>query len=133
SVLPLATEIAAERRMYLPLAALVVAAVVAVFIGGRTALSVLVADSSRRRVIGRTAAGILVAAVIAVYVPNTVARNRDFWSDEQIWRDTIEKRPNNPRARVSYGVDLYAAGRLDEAERELREAVRLKDTNAAAH
>ena len=42
-------------------------------------------------------------------------------------------RPTNPRARVSYGVDLYAAGRLEEAERELREAVRLKDTNAAAH
>ena len=133
SVLPLATEIAAERRMYLPLAALVVAAVVAVFIGGRKALSILVTDTRRRRVIGMTAAGILVVAVLAIYVPNTLARNRDYWSDEQIWRDTVEKRPTNPRARVSYGVDLYAAGRLEEAERELREAVRLKDTNAAAH
>jgi len=34
---------------------------------------------------------------------------------------------------VSYGVDLYATGRLPEAERELREAVRLKDTSAPAH
>ena len=66
-------------------------------------------------------------------MPNTSARNRDYWSDEQIWHDTVEKRPTNPRARVSYGVDLYAAGRLPEAERELREAVRLKETNAAAH
>src|SRR5204863_9017170 len=133
SVLPLATEIAAERRMYLPLAALVVAAVVAVFSSGQKALSLLMTDTRRRRLIGMTTAGILVVAVIAICVPNTLARNRDYWSDEQIWRDTVEKRPTNPRARVSYGVDLYAAGRLEEAERELREAVRLKDTNAAAH
>ena len=133
SVLPLATEIAAERRMYLPLAALVVTAVIAVFIVGQRVLSMLVADTNRRHVIGTTAAAIVVIAVVAIYVPNTRARNRDFWSDEEIWRDTVEKRPTNPRARVSYGVDLYAAGRLEEAERELREAVRLKDTNAAAH
>jgi len=133
SVLPLATEIAAERRMYLPLAALVVGTVVVVFLSGQKAFSMLVTDTRRRRVIGMTSAGILVVAVIAIYVPNTLARNRDYWSDEQIWRDTVEKRPTNPRARVSYGVDLYAAGRLEEAERELREAVRLKDTNAAAH
>jgi Tfp pilus assembly protein PilF len=63
----------------------------------------------------------------------TYARNRDYWSDERIWQDTVEKRPTNPRARVNYGVDLYAARRLPEAERELREAVRLKETSAPAH
>jgi tetratricopeptide (TPR) repeat protein len=65
-------------------------------------------------------------------VATTHARNTDFWSDEGIWRDTVEKRPTNPRARLNYGIDLYAAGRLPEAERELKEAVRLKDSSAAA-
>ena len=133
SVLPLATEIAAERRMYLPLAALVAAAVVAVYIAGRRIVATMVAKTAERRVVGMSAAGIVVMAVVALYVPNTLARNRDYWSDEGIWRDTVAKRPANPRARVSYGVDLYAAGRLQDAERELREAVRLKETSAAAH
>ncbi len=133
SVLPLATEIAAERRMYLPLAALVVAVVVAAYIVGQRILSRLVAEAGRRRGIGMAASGIIVAGIVAIFVPNTLARNRDYWSDERIWQDTVEKRPTNPRARVSYGADLYAAGRLHDAERELREAVRLKETSAAAH
>jgi Flp pilus assembly protein TadD len=133
SVLPLATEIAAERRMYLPLAALIVAGVVATYIAGRKILARMVRDPSKRRATGIIAAGIIVVAIVAVYVPNTLARNRDYWSDEGMWRDTVAKRPTNPRARVSYGVDLYAAGRLQDAERELREAVRLKETSAAAH
>jgi tetratricopeptide (TPR) repeat protein len=76
---------------------------------------------------------IVVVGIVAALGSATYARNRDFWSDEGIWKDTVTKRPNNPRARVSYGVDLYAAGRLADAERELREAIRLKENSAAAH
>ena len=132
SVLPLATEIAAERRMYLPLASLVVAAVVAAYLIGKRVLALAVPDVPRRRLMG-TAATVVVTGVLATMLGSvTYARNRDFWSDENIWRDTVEKRPTNPRARVSYGVDLYAAGKLQDAERELREAVRLKETSAPA-
>src|SRR3954451_7634239 len=65
SVLPLATEIAAERRMYLPLAALVVAAVIAVFLVGRKLLDFTVADARRRRIVGITLTVIGVGAVVA--------------------------------------------------------------------
>ena len=133
SVLPLATEIAAERRMYLPLASLIVAAVVTGYLVGQRLFTLIVADVRRRRAIGMATAIIVVGGVVAALGSATYARNQVFWSDEGIWQDTIEKRPNNPRARVSYGVDLYEAGRLTDAERELREAVRLKDTSAAAH
>ncbi len=133
SVLPLATEIAAERRMYLPLAAMVAAAVVAAFLVGQKVLDFFVTDVRRRRRVGLALTVIVVAGVVAALGSATYARNQDFWSDEGIWKDTVAKRPNNPRARVSYGVDLYAAGRLADAERELREAVRLKETSAAAH
>ncbi len=133
SVLPLATEIAAERRMYLPLAALVVGAVLVVYLCGAKLLDITIVDVRRRRAVGVVASVVVAAIVAGILGSVTHARNRDFWSDEGIWRDTVEKRPTNPRARVSYGVDLYAAGKLEDAERELREAVRLKETSAPAH
>ena len=133
SVLPLATEIAAERRMYLPLAALVITAVVVAYLIGERALNVSVTDPRRRRTIGVGATILVVGSVVAALGSATYTRNRDYWSDEGIWKDTVEKRPDNARARVNYGIDLQAAGRLADAERELREAVRLKDTSAAAH
>jgi tetratricopeptide (TPR) repeat protein len=101
-------------------------------IGGKL-LEVAVSDVPRRRVVGLVATVTIAGIVTGILGSVTYARNRDFWSDEGIWQDTVEKRPTNPRARVSYGVDLYAAGKLPDAERELREAVRLKDTSAAAH
>jgi protein O-mannosyl-transferase len=127
SVLPLPTEIAAERRMYLPLAALVSLLVPAAFAAGER----LFLSRGRRLAM---AAGIVLTAVIFVpLVALTQARNRDFSSDAGIWGDTVAKRPDNPRARVSYGVALVAEGRYAEAEPELRDAVRLKDASAPAH
>lgn len=133
SVLPLATEVAAERRMYLPLAALVGVAVVGAYLVGQRIFTSVIADARARRVAAEVTAAALVVSVVVALGAMTYARNRDYWSDERIWQDTVEKRPTNPRARVNYGVDLYAARRLPEAERELREAVRLKETSAPAH
>ena len=133
SVLPLATEIAAERRMYLPLAAVVVAAVVAAYLVGQRLLELAVSDGRRRRAIGVTLTFVIVASLAMALGSTTDARNHDYWSDERIWQDTVEKRPNNSRARVNYAIDLQAAGRLADAEQHLREAVRLKDTSAPAH
>ena len=133
SVLPLATEIAAERRMYLPLAAVVTVAVISVFLAWQRVSPAFLLRSPLRRRAGRAATVVIVGAVAITLGALTYARNMQFWSDEEIWRDTVEKRPANPRARLNYGIDLYEAGRLPEAERELREAVRLKETSAAAH
>ena len=133
SVLPLATEIAAERRMYLPLAAIVALVVVGAFVIWQRLAPRVLPDGKRRQRVGTAASVVTVVAVTIALGGLTYARNMDYWSDEGIWRDTVEKRPANPRARLNYGIDLYAAGRLQDAERELREAVRLKDTSAAAH
>ena len=133
SVLPLATEIAAERRMYLPLASLVAAAVIAAYLAGRRVLPALVADPRRRRLVGTSLAFVLAGGVAFTYGTMTSARNRDYWSDERIWGDAVEKRPTNARARLNYGADLVKAGRAAEAAVHLREAVRLKDSSAPAH
>ncbi len=132
SLLPLPTEIAAERRMYLPLAAIVVLVVLLAFAAGREALARLLAARAHAPV-GKALAIVAVAGVALMLGSLTQARNRDYWSDERIWADTVEKRPNNPRARLNYGVDLSMAHRDGEAEQQLREAVRLKETSAPAH
>jgi len=128
-----ATEIAAERRMYLPLAAIVTAVVVGGFLVWQRVAPRILPDARLRQRLGLASFLVVVGTIAIACGAMTHARNIDFWSDEGIWRDTVEKRPTNPRARLNYGIDLYAAGRLPEAERELREAVRLKDSSAAAH
>ncbi len=75
SFVPLTTQTIAEHRMYLPLAALVVATVLG--------LSVW---TGRR--IGW--AGAIVALALGAL---TVRRNRDYRTEESIWADTVAKRP----------------------------------------
>ncbi len=133
SILPLATEIVAERRMYLPLAAFFALVIPGAYAIGCRVLPRIAADESRRRTLGRSVAGIAVVLIALAYGSMTSARNRDFWSAERIWQDTVLKRPSSSRARLNYGVSLADAGRAADAEGQLREAVRLKETNAAAH
>jgi tetratricopeptide (TPR) repeat protein len=120
SVLPLPTEIAAERRMYAPLAAIIALMVVSVF------------ALLRSRRVPMIAGCLVVAAAVVPLAGLTQARNRDFWSDTAIWASTVNVRPDNPRARASYGIALLRERRYADAEAQLREAVRLKETSAPA-
>jgi Tfp pilus assembly protein PilF len=133
SVLPLATEIAAERRMYVPLAAAIVLAVAGAYLIGRMAVAAMVRQDQMRRRVGVVAAALALATAVGACGSMTFARNRDFWSAERLWKDTVGTRPTNSRARVNYAATLLAAGDIAQAEEHLREAVRLKDTSAPAH
>jgi Flp pilus assembly protein TadD len=124
SILPIVTEVAAEHRMYLPLAAVIAGVVCAVVALGR-----------RLGPPPRVAAG---AAMIAVAVcaialaAETRARNRVYWSAESLWADTVTKRPGDMRAKVAYAEALAIAGKLPEAEAQLRAAVTLAPENGVA-
>jgi tetratricopeptide (TPR) repeat protein len=115
SVLPIATEVAAEHRMYLPLAAVI---------------AVVVAGAYLR--VPKLMPAIAMLIVVAFGV-QTAARNRDYVSDEQIWVDTIAKQPQNARARNNYAVDLLQAGQPVDAAAQAREAIALKPSTAEAH
>jgi len=129
SVLPIATEVAAEHRMYLPAAAVIAAVLLA---ANRSAS--LSGERGRARLKGsRYMKGLAVAAVVVMFAETTRARNRVYWNDETLWIDTIARRPANARARIGYGIDLLSAGRFADAERELRVAVALEDNNGRAH
>ncbi|HVL66242.1 MAG TPA: tetratricopeptide repeat protein [Vicinamibacterales bacterium] len=130
SLVPIPTEIAAEHRMYLPLAAVVAVVVMGIVAAGMRLVSV--ESASTRRWIGLSLA---TAAVLALGVA-TRARASDYRSEESLWLDTVTKRPGNARARINYGILLMKAGRYADAEAQMRAAVDLPaddETRAQVH
>jgi tetratricopeptide (TPR) repeat protein len=115
SFVPIITEIAAEHRMYLPLAAVAVLVVM-----GLHALP---------RLVGVALAGALVAGLSLT----TIQRNADYRTELSIWSDTVAKRPNNPRARNNLGLTLAGERKFDQAIEQYSEAVRLEPGFATAH
>ena len=114
---PIVNEVAAERRMYLPLAALVLLTL----LGGWELL---------RRVDAPRGAGRVLVAVVAVVLTLTTARrNEDYRTTFSFWSDIVVKRPNNPRARMWLGQYLDEHGRTAEAYEHLETAVRLEPKN----
>jgi hypothetical protein len=98
SFVPLPSEIAAERRMYLPLMAIIALMVV----GGWAML--------RRTRPGRIFAVAAVCAVVCILGTLTFQRNHLYASAIDIMADAVAARPNNPRALYDYGNALSDAG-----------------------
>ena len=124
SVLPIMTEMAAERRMYLPLVAVVVLLVV----GGWRLLERL---RSRDRVRRSVAVG-LAAAIATTLGALTIRRHEDYRSEIAIWQDTVAKRPGNARARLHLGKVLQAEGQLEAAIAQYRAVLRFRPLAAEA-
>lgn len=107
SIVPVATQTMAEHRVYLALAGPVVLVVwgLSVWLGRRVWLA---------------AAALALAGGVA-----TAARNTDYATAHGLWADTVAKRPANARAHHNLGLAEQARGRLDAAERHLRDAIAL--------
>jgi Flp pilus assembly protein TadD len=119
-IVPVVLEQAAERRMYLPLVALVTMFV----IGGYWLLSSL---SSRW-----TAASFWLAAAIAV-VLGIVSNKRlaAYYDEMHLWRDVVKHNPNDYVAHSSLG-QLLLQNRPAEAIPELQAALQLKPDHVIA-
>ncbi len=114
-VVPLPKMMAAERRMYLPLAGLVALAIV----GGyrvRPRLTMVAA-----------------AAVLVGFGLLTVRRLAAYESAITIWRDAVNHQPDDPMAHYNLGVTLLEdAGRPDEAMTEFEHTLRLEPEHTGA-
>lgn len=133
SVLPIVTEVAAERRMYLALAAVVALLTLAAWsVGQRVIERRFVRPEARRKGISYFGWG-LTGAVAIVLTMATMCRNAEYRSVVSIWQDTVDKRPQNDRAQYSLGVALANAGQTAEAEQHYREAIRLRPDYADAY
>lgn len=111
SLVPGTIQMIAEHRMYLALAPILAAAVLAARwiarpFGGATMVSLC-----------------LVPAAIGGYL--TERRVPVYRSDYALWADTAAKRPNNAFAQNNLGRALFAAGRPDLAEIHYRRALAL--------
>ena len=114
SFIPVATETMAEHRMYLPLAPVSALVVIGIYRWlGRAALPVCMA----------LAAGLLWT---------TWQRNETYRSEMGLWADTVNRRPDNDRARTNLGNALSAQGRTAEAIVQFEEALRLNPLGADA-
>ena len=139
SIVPIATEVGAERRMYLPLVALAVLTVVAV---------------SFIKPVGAASKAVALVLVSAALAAGTFTRNRDYTSALRLARTVVERHPTSvshlvlatellgagdraeamvhlrqalpgaPRAHYSLGVELFKDGKLNEAIDELQAFVR---------
>jgi Flp pilus assembly protein TadD len=110
SFIPIATEVGAERRMYLASAALIALAVVA-----------FGAAMKRWPALPRRTAAIVLVVMASALTLRTVARNREYVSALTIAQTVLERWPS-PNAHYLVGVELAAAGRPTEAMTHLQEA-----------
>jgi protein O-mannosyl-transferase len=104
-----------EHRMHLPLAAVIVAAVIGI-----------------HALLGRRSMVVFLAMAVGLGFLTT-RRNEDYRSELSIWADTVLKRPQNPRAHNNLGETLSLAGRLGDAIWQYQQALQLDPQYAIAH
>jgi tetratricopeptide (TPR) repeat protein len=98
SFLPLPTEIASERRMYLPL----IAVAALVVLGGYA----LVTRISTRA--ARSIAVIVLGLIVLAETMRTLQRNDEFKNPVGLWSDVLVRQPNNRRAYANLAKELLA-------------------------
>lgn len=111
SVIPITGAPMAEHRMVLPLAGVLVLAVLAL-----------------HRFLRRVPAPVSLVLAIATTLSLgwlSYQRNSDYRSGVILWEDTAAKRPNNPRAFEHLGLQRQAAGDLLGAEEAFRRSIEL--------
>lgn len=114
SLVPLSDEVAAERRLYLPLAAAIAGITVAPFTRG-----IHPARWRDGRSIAIFATSVAVALALARL---SHIRAGAYASPVSIWADNVANQPDNYLARYNLSRCLIDEGRLDEAKRHLRRA-----------
>jgi len=133
-IVPIPTEVAAERRMYLPSAALVSLLVACCYwLVQQATISPV---SSHRTPNAR--APVFVAAFLAVALGLIwswidVTRLATFQDPITLWQVAATVQPNNFLAHNNWAIALSDAGRAQEAIEQFRIALQLKPNEAESH
>lgn len=116
SILPIASEVAAEHRMYLPLAAVIVPLVVAAsWLASRTAIG--------KAPLARPVTWVAVAAIVIALGARTRARNEDYRHFDIMAPTIVAAEPHNVVAQVLVGTALVRRKQYAEGEQHLRAAL----------
>jgi protein O-mannosyl-transferase len=142
TIMPIA-DLAVERRMYLPLAAVIALVVLGGYMGLHYVYFRLVL--SRRAALSRKRSGMWLQGSVLVALTlllswRTIERNDQYRDPVAIWSSVLALRPDNPRAyknlavaHTTRGIQLTLDGKVAEAEREFRTALDLKPGLSEAH
>ncbi len=122
SIMPLA-DLAVERRMYIPLAGLMLFGATA----AADALRGLAGDRAK------TVLAVLALVVIAIFSGLTYQRATLWGDDVALHEDGIAKAPGSPRVRLNLGVIHLNSGRYVEAHDVLFEAKKIYDEGKSIH
>jgi hypothetical protein len=103
---------AVEHRMYLPLISVIVVSVLAMHFVLKMTFNKIRLASMLQYVIYSITAGIIIVGLVIT----TIRRNEIYHSELTLWRDVLEKRPQNLRAHLGICSSLLKEGKLKEAE-----------------
>jgi Flp pilus assembly protein TadD len=134
SVVPIVTEMAAERRLYLPLAAFAVLIVVAGFVLVQRRTPSGNRDSKLAGILRPPiAAAVIPALLLAVVYGVAGARHLPTYREAtNLWRDVLHHQPQNSLAHLSLGLLLSTAGEWPEATEHLQTAAKLRPNDPSA-
>ncbi|HEY2827360.1 MAG TPA: tetratricopeptide repeat protein, partial [Pirellulales bacterium] len=133
-IVPIVTEVAAERRMYLPLAGIIALAVA----GSYWLLQRLGATASatkRAKEAGRTKLTIITATAVTLALIWSVVdvRRLDAFHDAlKLWQDTLYFQPDDGVANNNLGLELLNLGRASEAISPLKKALQFDPNHLEA-
>jgi Flp pilus assembly protein TadD len=128
SIMPISTEVGAERRMYLPLMAIVALAVTIVARALRARESA--ARSAPRKGAPHAVhdlapySGVLFVLTASILGAATIQRNAEYLSGLTLWQSVLDRWPQHARAHRNLAAELKLAGRPDEEIVHLRAAVK---------
>ena len=130
-VIPLVNEIAAERRMYVPLAAIVPFLVV----GGYALLQLTWRYAAKRDSLRVPLVLFCLATIILAFVFAFVSSRRliAYQQELTLWQDAVLYQPHDPMVQFNLGTLLAEAGQPEEAIHHLEQAVQLDPDSYQAH
>lgn len=108
----------AERYLYLPLVG---------FIMSTVCITYLIAEKLKISPAHGNRYMPIVFLFVLIILSFSVVKRNTLWRDNySLWSDTVAKMPNSSRAHNNLGFVYYNLGRIDEAIREYRTAIKLR-------
>jgi Flp pilus assembly protein TadD len=122
SIMPISTEVGAERRMYLPLMAIVTLILAPV---ARAFMARASGSASHKGLRHRFAGAfwVTLAAIVLLLCGATYQRNAEYRSGLTLWQSVLDRWPPHARAHRNLAAELKLANRRDEEIEHLRAAV----------